>query len=342
MSAAAIELVPLSSSGPPAFDCGAAVQNEFLAMHAQAGQNDGVSATHLAFHGDECVGYVTLAMGTVRFEPHERPTGATVSTLPALLVAQLAVSINARRQGIGDWLLRFAAGVAQSMRHQVGCRFLIVDCDAPLVSFYRRYGFAESTAEKRRRKAAAKASSVLPDEQPRRLFKDLFADKWLEADVAPPHLRMSELHRAAADGDLPMLKALLGAGVSPELPMGRGDDGMSWGAKPLHVAIARGALAAIDVLLAAGAKVNAIDGDCETPLHWAVRHANADAVRLLLLREAHPSLEGGNAGFTPLDYAVHQNLNEIADILRDAGGTHSEEYSREIAGASGRDPSGAA
>jgi GNAT superfamily N-acetyltransferase len=107
------ELVRLSSDGPPAFECGATDQNEFLAKHALAGQYDGVSATHLAFRGDKCVGYVTLAMSTVLLERHERPAGAFIGNCPALLVAQLAVSTSARGQGVGHWLLKFSAGVAQ-------------------------------------------------------------------------------------------------------------------------------------------------------------------------------------------------------------------------------------
>ena len=324
-----IRLVRISSIGTPAFDCGASAQNDFLANLALSSQYAGVSATHLAFRGDVLVGYVTLAMSTVVLERHELPAGATVRSLPALLVAQLAVSKDARGQRIGDWLLKFAAGVAQTLRHQVGCRFLVVDCDEDLVPFYERYGFSESKGESRKRKAAAKDRSGVAGGAKMlvRLCKDILGDEWFEADVAPPHLRLSELHRAAADNDLPMLEALLATGVSTECEIGRGDDGRGSGAKPLHLAAARGACKTIEALLAAGAEINAIDGDCETALHWAVRHGESESVALLLKHGADPSIEGGNALFTPLDYAVHNGRADIAAVLRNAGAVHSDAWS---------------
>jgi predicted N-acetyltransferase YhbS len=325
MTNAPLQLVRLSSTGPPSFDCGQPEQNEFLAQRALPCEQEGVSATHVAFRGDECVGYLTLAMSTVLLERHERPSASVVRALPALLVAQLAVAVSARGQQVGGWLMRFAAGIGQALRHQVGCRYLVVDCDTSLIPFYAKYGFSESKGEQRHRKAiAATETSNTGSSARRRLFKDLLAEEWLENSVAPPHLRMTELHRAAAENDLSMLNALVAAGASLELPIGRRDDGMGWGAKALHVAVARASKDAIELLLAAGAEINAIDGDCETPLHWAVRHKSTEIVLLLLARGAHHSPEGGNGCLTPLDYAVHQGSRDIADIIRNAGGQHSE------------------
>jgi N-acetylglutamate synthase-like GNAT family acetyltransferase len=285
-----------------------------------------VSATHLAFSGIECVGYITLATSTVLLFKHERPIGATVGTLPALLVAQLAVSITARGQGVGASLLEYAAGVAQSLRHQVGCRYLAVDCDPTLVSYYTRYGFMESAGEKHRRESRAKSSATPPSNDSRRLYKDLLREDWCETAVAPPHLRMTALHRSARDDDVSMMNALLNAGASPDLAIGRGDDGLGSGARPIHIAVARSSIRAIEALLVAGAAIDATDGDCETPLHWAVRHGRATIVRFLLDRGANPNLEGGNALFTPLDYAVHGGHVDIAQMMRDVGGTHSESW----------------
>lgn len=326
-----MEIVRLSDAPTPAFDCGTASQNEFISNWARLAQRDGVSATHIALRGDEMLGYVTLAMSTVRLESHERPSGAMVSAQPALLVAQLAVAVDAQGRGVGGRLLQFARGVAQSMRHQVGCRFIAVDCDESRVGYYARLGFRESKGERRRRLDSLSKAESGARQPTFRLSRDILDEEWYEADVAPPHQQISELHKAAESDDLEMLRALLGAGVAPNLPAGRGDDGMGWGVSALHVAAGRGSLNAIQLLLAAGAEINCIDGDCETPLHWAVRHEQVEAVQLLLRLGAHPSIEGGNGVLTPLDYAVHGKHEQITSLLRAAGGVHSATWEEDSA-----------
>ena len=309
-----MEILRLSDSPLPVFDCGSMALNTYLVTHARAGQRAGVSATHIAMDGDTMLGYVTLALATVRFEVHERPRGATTVNLPALLVAQLAVALKAQGTGLGARLLGFAQGIAQSIRHQAGCRFLAVDCDAALAPYYSRYGFKESKGEMRARKKLLREQGEGAPTPRQRLHRDVLAEDWGEADGAPPHLQSTELHTAAERGDVEMLTALLSAGVNPNLSVGRGDDGMGWGAKALHVAVAHGQTAAIKLLLARGAEINGVDGDCETALHWAVRHDREDVVATLLKYGAYPSVEGGAAVMTPLDYAVHSGLMEIARL----------------------------
>jgi predicted N-acetyltransferase YhbS len=319
-----IELQRLSDAPLPPFDCGAEVQNEFIATSARASQRAGISSTHVAFRGEQMLGFITLAMSTVRFEEHERPPEAPVSSLPAVLVAHLAVDKSVAKQGVGEWLLGIARGVAQSMRHHVGCRFLVVDCAPELVDYYKNKGFRESKGEKRRRKEVLSAMPARTP--PHRLFQDLLAQDWLESEHAPTHHQQTELHRAASQNEVATIKALLSAGVSPSLPIGRGDDGMGWGATPLHVAACAGASSAIEVLLDAGADINALDGDCETPLHWAVRHNQLKSVAVLLRLGAEASIAGGAGVLTPLDYAVHGDQEAIAGVLRAAGARHSDDW----------------
>ncbi len=146
----------LSGGALPPFSCGAPVQDHFLASSARSGQAGGLSATHLAWSEGAIAGFVALSMSTVRLERHERPPEATVSQLPALLIAQLAVNASFRGHGLGEWLLRFAVGVGQGLQRQVGCRYVAIDCSEKLVGYYARHGFTESKGERRRRKEEAK------------------------------------------------------------------------------------------------------------------------------------------------------------------------------------------
>src|SRR5882762_5542680 len=56
-------------------------------------------------------------------------------------------------------------------------------------------------------------------------------------------------------------------------------------------------------MIAAGADVNAAQGDGTTPLHWAVYKVDADLVRALLERKAKPDVIN-NYGSSPLAEAV--------------------------------------
>src|SRR6267142_1575916 len=61
--------------------------------------------------------------------------------------------------------------------------------------------------------------------------------------------------------------------------------------------------AALKMIAAAGADVNAAQGDGTTPLHWAVYKVDADLVRALLERKAKPDVIN-NYGSSPLAEAA--------------------------------------
>lgn len=81
------------------------------------------------------------------------------------------------------------------------------------------------------------------------------------------------------------------------------------GMTPLHMAARRGTVAIAEVLLAAGAKVDARDTKGETPLRRAVNCGNEEMVRLLLTHGADPRSQD-RSGSTVLDAARHKRIRE--------------------------------
>lgn len=75
----------------------------------------------------------------------------------------------------------------------------------------------------------------------------------------------------------------------------------------------------VDLLLAGGAEVNGLTSDGTTPLSAATQGKCADAMRLLLVRGADPSLAPAPNFSSPLGWANSQGWVEGARILLDAG-----------------------
>jgi ankyrin repeat protein len=85
------------------------------------------------------------------------------------------------------------------------------------------------------------------------------------------------------------------------------------GETPLHVAVSRGDLPAVEVLLQNGANVNGSGENTETPLHVAIRQRNPAAVQLLLQHGARLDVRSEFARTPPEEAA--RCVNEANQIL---------------------------
>lgn len=86
------------------------------------------------------------------------------------------------------------------------------------------------------------------------------------------------------------------------------------GAMPLHVAACYGQKAIIDLLLAAGAEVDAEDSEGYTPLHWAAKRNNPVIAQTLLAKGAKVNARTHN-GFAPLHAATLDRRLELLQLL---------------------------
>jgi uncharacterized protein len=120
-----------------------------------------------------------------------------------------------------------------------------------------------------------------------------------------------DIFEAAATGDLLHLRALLDA--DPELAHSFSGDGWT----PLHLAAAFGTPAAVALLLASGARVDAVSCNPQQnqPLHAALALGkNPETIRLLLEHGA-PVNAAQAGGFTPIFSAATVNRRDLAELL---------------------------
>jgi ankyrin repeat protein len=124
-----------------------------------------------------------------------------------------------------------------------------------------------------------------------------------------------DIFEAAALGDAAQLRALLAA--HPDLTRAFSGDGWT----TLHLAAAFGTPAAVSLLLAAGARVDAVSANPQKnqPLHAALALGrNAETIRILLAAGAQPNaLQAG--GFTPIFSAATANRRDLAELLLEFG-----------------------
>jgi len=131
----------------------------------------------------------------------------------------------------------------------------------------------------------------------------LMGGGWSDAPVAD----------AAARGDLEAVRRLLREGADVNASQG---DGMT----ALHWAAERGDAELADVLLYAGARVDAGTRIGHyTPLHLASRGAGATVVEVLLDAGSDPNASTTNSGATPLHLAAATGDPAVVAVLVDAG-----------------------
>ncbi len=126
------------------------------------------------------------------------------------------------------------------------------------------------------------------------------------AETAP------NLFQAAFTGQTDVIAAAVKA--NPDVVKSVDD---KYGATLLHSALAKGHVDIAELLLAAGADINAMEKRGYTPLHWAVVGGSKAAVEWLIGKGANLLLAGKD-GKTALALANEKQLTEIATLLRNA------------------------
>ncbi|MGH9650997.1 MAG: GNAT family N-acetyltransferase, partial [Terriglobales bacterium] len=131
-----------------AFSCGAAALDAYLQRQAAQDLKRRVAAVFvLISDGETIAGFYTLSalgilLGELPAEVSRKLPKYPV--VPATLMGRLAVSVDHRGQGLGEFLLMDALRRAWEHSHSVASFAVVVDGkDEAAVAFYHRYGFIQ-------------------------------------------------------------------------------------------------------------------------------------------------------------------------------------------------------
>lgn len=127
--------------------------------------------------------------------------------------------------------------------------------------------------------------------------------------------RQRELTQAAHDGDLFAVKRLVVAGARLGGPPG---DNVFSGQPAFSAAASEGRNDILRFFLDHGADINTTDSADNTALNLAVIKGHLATVQLLLSRGANPNIRGGRS---PLQNAEARNDEQMADLLKAEGAT---------------------
>lgn len=127
-----------------AFDCGVPSLNGWLRDHALRAQRSDTARTYVWTRPDEwrVVAYYAITPTQVRREEVSSGMSGGVTTVPAYLLARLALDRSLRGQGLGSELLVDALDVIIRATEVAAGRLIVVDAvDEAAHSFYRRHDF---------------------------------------------------------------------------------------------------------------------------------------------------------------------------------------------------------
>ncbi len=125
------------------FQCEKVGYTTFLQDKNQAKrlEAENTSVTYLFRVGSDIIGYVTLAMSSLKRSdlPKSLQDSHRFSKIPCLLLGQMARDKRYRNKGVGKIMVAWVRSRAYELSREVGCRFVILDAELDRKDHYERY-----------------------------------------------------------------------------------------------------------------------------------------------------------------------------------------------------------
>jgi ribosomal protein S18 acetylase RimI-like enzyme len=149
-----------------AFSCGEESLDRWLKVSALRAQQQGTGQTRVWHDGDLIVtAYYTLASHQIDREIlPSKERGAVPPSVPAILLAKLALAETLHGQGLGADLLLDALTQCMESSRIVASRYVVVDAiNEAAAKFYEKYGFKRLPDAAGDLRLARKMSSIAAD-----------------------------------------------------------------------------------------------------------------------------------------------------------------------------------
>lgn len=134
------------------FDSGVGSLDIWLVKHARAAAGAGSARTYVVVdtEQDRVIGYHALSLASIEHNDatNRARKGMPRHSIPAMLLARLAVDKTVQGKGVGAFLLQDAMSRALSVAEQAGMRLLLVHAvNEEARAFYEHFGFEPSPTD---------------------------------------------------------------------------------------------------------------------------------------------------------------------------------------------------
>lgn len=249
--------------------------------------------------------------------------GADVNGLGTFNYTPLHTAVEARKPEIAQLLITKKADInKQNMEGNTPLHLVKGDSKPTLVRLLldaRANPFIENRQKCRAIRWIGRAQKEAHDLLEQELYKVTQHSKKPEAGsaISSEDNLLNELHSAARDGNLDLVKKALGAKADINKPHLKLDafgypDGC--GHTALYFASAGGHIAVVRHLLEAGASLQHLEHTSEDPLHAASRNGDIDMMKCLVEAKADLEVEDAN-GCTPLHLATEKGHLPTVSVL---------------------------
>lgn len=169
----AVEVSRLEGLPSRTFDCGRPMQNTFFRERSWHDQEERLSTTYtFEVHGI-IAAFATVCMDSIPLSRSERGRTIPYSWISALKLVQLGVDHRFQSAGLGRWAVAYVVDFANELGVHVGCRYVTLDAQPELETWYADQGFVHNRLRQEQRISEALAHDRDPGRIPVSMRYDL-------------------------------------------------------------------------------------------------------------------------------------------------------------------------
>jgi len=125
------------------FECGDQEYSIFIKRpdRAQKYRLQNLNVTYLFRAGETPIGYVTVAMGSLRKQDQIADAGKSSGAVPCVLIEHIARDSRYKGKGVGKIMIDWVINLAHELSKTIGCRLVVLEIPQHLITQFQSYGF---------------------------------------------------------------------------------------------------------------------------------------------------------------------------------------------------------